>query len=530
MNREDAEKTVTEYLKPIFGFALKRCRSAEDAEDLSQEIVLKAYRTLLSRDDIRNTDKFIWTLAHNALANYYRDTAKITVGIPLDGLEEMIADTSVENLDNADAVNKLRYEIAYLSKTRRRILVAYYFENKRQADIARELNIPVGTVKWHLFEAKKDLKRGMEKMRETSNLKFNPVTFDKLWFSGSIGENSSMEMLKPKLIQNICYCVRDTAKTVEEIADDLGVSPVYIEDEVEKLEKMLYLTEKNGKYLTNFIIQEKTPELCEFEMKMNAEMSELCADALYEELMLSGLLDSESIKCTFDKNYLLWSVLPYILAMCGEGDFVEKIKFYDVSSIRPDGSNNIVYTSVDSNNIIDKTSYKMNGPMHGKNDSGDEFWKINTKFDERPDTYLDVFEAIKVLSLYKRNRTENLSCDEYAYLAENGYVIMNDDGTARWLPVILYGEDIKEKLFSLGRNVKKKYSEKMEELKKSYFEETLKNVSEHTKHQMEFLLQFTFECDGAFLYSCICHLVNSGKLTLPTEEEKKSLMTILIIK
>ena len=56
-------------------------------------------------------------------------------------------------------------------------------------------------------------------MRETSNLKFNPVTFDKLWFSGSIGENNSMEMLKPKLVQNICYCVRDTAKTIEEIAD-----------------------------------------------------------------------------------------------------------------------------------------------------------------------------------------------------------------------------------------------------------------------------------------------------------------------
>ena len=40
MKRQDAEKIITEYLKPIFGFALKRCKSMQDAEDLSQEIVL----------------------------------------------------------------------------------------------------------------------------------------------------------------------------------------------------------------------------------------------------------------------------------------------------------------------------------------------------------------------------------------------------------------------------------------------------------------------------------------------------------
>lgn len=28
---------TTEYLKPIFGFVLKRCKSIQDAEDLSQE-------------------------------------------------------------------------------------------------------------------------------------------------------------------------------------------------------------------------------------------------------------------------------------------------------------------------------------------------------------------------------------------------------------------------------------------------------------------------------------------------------------
>lgn len=75
MNRPDAEKLITEYLKPIFGFALKRCKTTQDAEDLSQEIMLRAFRALLAKEDIADPGKFIWTVAHNALSNYYRDTA-----------------------------------------------------------------------------------------------------------------------------------------------------------------------------------------------------------------------------------------------------------------------------------------------------------------------------------------------------------------------------------------------------------------------------------------------------------------------
>lgn len=52
MKRQDVENTITEYLKPVFGFALKRCKSIHDAEDLSQEIVLRAYRALLAKEDI----------------------------------------------------------------------------------------------------------------------------------------------------------------------------------------------------------------------------------------------------------------------------------------------------------------------------------------------------------------------------------------------------------------------------------------------------------------------------------------------
>lgn len=62
MNRQDVEKIITEYLKPIFGFALKRCKSIHDAEDLSQEIATKALRALLAKDDVGDVGKYIWAV------------------------------------------------------------------------------------------------------------------------------------------------------------------------------------------------------------------------------------------------------------------------------------------------------------------------------------------------------------------------------------------------------------------------------------------------------------------------------------
>lgn len=208
MNRQDAEKIITEYLNPIFGFALKRCKTPHDAEDLAQDIVLKAFRALLIKDDIGDVSKFIWTIAHNALSNYYRDSAKILIGISIDEAAEIIADPdSIFDDDDTDTIRKLQSEIAYLSKLQRKILIAYYFENRKQADIAKALDIPLGTVKWHLFEAKKELKRGIDTMRKTSELKFNPIKFSSVNINGSVGEKSSNEIFRSALSQNICYCV-----------------------------------------------------------------------------------------------------------------------------------------------------------------------------------------------------------------------------------------------------------------------------------------------------------------------------------
>ncbi|MBQ3847876.1 MAG: RNA polymerase sigma factor, partial [Clostridia bacterium] len=402
MDRKDAERVIEQMTRPVFAFALKRCKTTEDAEDLSQEILLRAYRSLIARDDVEDPEKFTWTVAHNALANYYRDYRGGYVGVMIDDFAETLGvwDEYFKEDDGA-AIDRMRREIAYLSKLQRRIVIAYYYEGKKQQEIANELGIPLGTVKWHLFEAKRELKKGMEKMRDTSELKFNPIKFDTVGLNGhaGTGAKNTKDYFRTTLTQNICYCVRNNAKTVEEIADALGVSPVYVEGEVEYLEEMCFLKKQNGKYIVNFLIDEPTSEYLILQNDMYRKTASLFANDLYDELVSGGLLDDPGIicnqtdgavdlktPCRTDRNFVLWSLIPFIAGMSGEDLMDETVKSEEVMIIRPDGGCNIVHATVipDDLSLPDDYVYMKNwcGPMWSEI-NGITHWQINSEWSER---------------------------------------------------------------------------------------------------------------------------------------------------
>ncbi|MBR3928836.1 MAG: sigma-70 family RNA polymerase sigma factor [Clostridia bacterium] len=551
MNRHDVEKTISENLKPVFGFALKRCKSIHDAEDLSQEIAVRAFRALLIKDDVFDMEKFIWTVAHNALSNYYRDTARSMVGVSIDEVSDLIADPDCEldKDDNTESIRRLQTEIAYLSKLQRRIVIAYYFENRRQADIALELGVPPGTVKWHLFEAKKELKRGMDTMRKASELKFNPIKFHSYNINGSSGTKSLDEFFRSALSQNIAYCVRNTSKTVNEIADDLGVSPVYVETEAEFLEEYGFLQAQKDKYIAGFIISEPTAELLTMQNDMYKRAAGLFANDLYDELISSGILDDPDIWCgqtddpvsltqtpKADRNFILWSLIPYIAAWSGEKLMDKRISFDEVATIRPDGAHNIFQASVVSDEMIlpEDYVYMKNwcGPMWNGNGKR-ILWQIDSEWSDRGEHHGFQYseDARRILGLYERAFNDRLSRDEYAWLAERGYIKTNGeyDGQFKsaWQIVVLASDEIRDKLLGIGERIKAKHRADFDALKTPYADAVLKSVPDHLKKVKEYELQYIFHADGWFILHCITALLKNNKLKAPTEGQKKSLTTLI---
>ena len=582
MNREDAERITTEHLGQIYGFALRRCRTPEDAEDLSQEIAAKVFSVLLRRDDIDDPVKFLWTAAHNALANYYRDNQKHFIGVPIEDAAELISDGSdiEEDLLRRESEEKLRREIAYLSSLQRKIVIAYYFENKKQADIAAQLRIPAGTVKWHLFEAKKELKRGMDMTRHPSDLKFNPIKFNSIGINGSAGTKTTGDFFRSPLNQNICYAVRNRAKTISEIADDLGVSPVYVEAEAEYLEEYGLLNKTKDGYIVNFIISEPTRELLVMQDAMYKKAAAGFANDLYDELVSSGILDDSRIRChqsgepvsltkdpAPDRNFILWSLIPYIAAQSGEDRFEEKIPFESVATIRPDGGHNIIHAAVVDEDILlpDDYVYMNNwcGPMWNKR-HGRILWQVDSVWSDREkfNGVQYASDALHVLELFDQDMKNHLTPEEYEFICGHGYVPTEGDFSrmlkdeklisrgeyawlcekgymkvcgdpdgmfkAAWQVVFLEDAEIKSRLLAIGAQLKEKYAAEFEALKAPYVNAVLDSVPAHLRRVKEYELQYVFHSDGWFLLHCIRALLDSGRLKEPEEHQRKALMTLIL--
>jgi len=229
---------------------VKKCFTYSEAEDLCSEIVFEVYRSLLKSEEIVNLEGYIWRIGEHTYAKYVSSKKKCA-GISINEMDLPYYDEY--DFENTDAeTQKLRLEIAFLSKTRRRIVYLFYFGQRSISSIAAELGIPEGTVKWHLNKARNELKEGLSMERKIGKLGLSPLEASGFGHGGRPGKNGGPEYyLGDKINLNIVYSVYDSPRTREEIAEELGITLVYIEDKIDMLENNGFLVKtKNNKYTT----------------------------------------------------------------------------------------------------------------------------------------------------------------------------------------------------------------------------------------------------------------------------------------
>ena len=90
--------------------------------------------------------------------------------------------------------------------------------------------------------------------RTIGKLGMKPVKAVSIGHCGDPGPNGGPEYyLNDSLNLNIVYSVYDTPRTKEEIAEELGVTPVFIEDKIELLESNGFLVKKSGNRFTTYV-------------------------------------------------------------------------------------------------------------------------------------------------------------------------------------------------------------------------------------------------------------------------------------
>ncbi len=438
MDKIYADKMIEQFQKKFFGFALSKTYAIEEAEELASRILLEAYVTLLKSDDICNWEGYLYRIACNVYARYVKEIKQYS-NLTIDDMEISSDVDLTKEIMRSEDYRLLKREISWLSRTQREIIYMYYYENKKIPVISRVLNLPEGTVKWHLHDAKKLMKEGMEKMRNSGELGIKPISFCDMGHDGWAGDKGdTADFLNTKLRQNIAYSAYYDAKTVADIAAELGVSPVYIEDEVDFLEEYGFLDKRNGdKYLTNIKIDDLPPNAIEeLNLIQNDIAVKICDD--YVPLLERKFYDFQKLDIYVPDNdfrFLLWSLIPMSLgSQQWDNTFCDPAildgTHYRVK--RKDGGDFIASATVADNTKEPCSNSHFNacGDMiRGSMQYPVASWQLSTGFDLRDfgwrDNLTNDFEYLYLYMTGKMDKNE-VTLEKFRRLYDRGLLFHNN--------------------------------------------------------------------------------------------------------
>ena len=142
------------YARRIHLLALHYCRNAPDAEDLSQEVWLKAYQALASFRSDSSFYTWLRRITINAFLNhrrsgFFRRRGQTTVVelLQIDADEVLDSQSSPENIYNKLLLENVSKALAELTPSQRLAFLLRHYEGMSYEEIATAMNCSTGTVK-----------------------------------------------------------------------------------------------------------------------------------------------------------------------------------------------------------------------------------------------------------------------------------------------------------------------------------------------------------------------------------------------
>lgn len=148
LTREEFTKCAAEYQDMIYRLALSYLRSPHDAEDVTQEVLLKLYT---EKKDFESDDHVRFWLVRVTSNEAKKALRRRRVTPSLDECAELIAEDDAEAREVFEAVMSLDDKL-------REVTVLHYYQGLKLAEIARIVKVPQGTVGTRLKRAKERLK------------------------------------------------------------------------------------------------------------------------------------------------------------------------------------------------------------------------------------------------------------------------------------------------------------------------------------------------------------------------------------
>jgi RNA polymerase sigma-70 factor, ECF subfamily len=160
------EEIITAYKNAVFSLCYRMVYQKQEAEDLSQEVFLKAYRSLGKYDRGMKFSTWILTIARNTCIDYLRRRKE--KNLPLEeGLKAGEAPISAEEAYlYKEQQREIEAAIERLPGEYRLLIILYHQQSRSYKEIAAILDLPMTIVKNRLYRGRKMLKEELDPIRK----------------------------------------------------------------------------------------------------------------------------------------------------------------------------------------------------------------------------------------------------------------------------------------------------------------------------------------------------------------------------
>jgi RNA polymerase sigma-70 factor (ECF subfamily) len=165
------EQIVRQHWRKVFNIAYKFTGKHDEAEDLTQDVFVKIFKSLNTFDRRANFQTWLVSVSRNLCIDHYRSVRKERETIDRDvdaGELSPVAKTEspMQALEHRDRVGLLKKALGQLPPTLRSAVLLRDIQELSYQEIADRLQLPEGTVKSRINRGRTELARQIRRLRD----------------------------------------------------------------------------------------------------------------------------------------------------------------------------------------------------------------------------------------------------------------------------------------------------------------------------------------------------------------------------
>ncbi len=172
MDHEDArpvqpndalERALVTHIAGLRRYARALLGASVDAEDLVQESLVRALARLRPWAPVRDLRSYLFAVMHNLYVDQYRSRRSAPVMVDIDNIIHHPAAPASQ--DGRLELRDLARSLACLGDEQREVILLVGLEGLSYAEVARVLDVPIGTVMSRLSRGRRQLRELMQARR-----------------------------------------------------------------------------------------------------------------------------------------------------------------------------------------------------------------------------------------------------------------------------------------------------------------------------------------------------------------------------